>query len=133
MVSQAMRGALLRGKRRLPPMGLKQKDLTGTPWRLAFTLQSDGWYLRQDIIGHKPNPMPESTRDRFTKSQEYLFLLSKSPRYYYDQNAVTESVALSSIVRMAQYLEQQHGSNRVPGKANGPMKDESSAQQAGQL
>jgi DNA modification methylase len=122
MVSQATRGAVLRGKRRSPPMGLKQKDLMGIPWRLAFALQDDGWYLRQDIIWHKPNPMPESTRDRCTKSHEYLFLLSKSPRYYYDQDAIKEPVALSSITRMAQDLEQQRGSDRVPGKSNDPMK-----------
>ena len=122
MVSQATRGAVLRGKRRAPPTGLKQKDLMGVPWRLAFALQDDGWYLRQDIIWHKPNPMPESTRDRCTKAHEYLFLLSKSPRYYYDQDAIKEPVALSSITRMAQDLEQQRGSDRVPGKSNGPMK-----------
>lgn len=122
MVSQATRGAVLRGTRRSPPVGLKQKDLMGIPWRLAFALQDDGWYLRQDIIWHKPNPMPESTRDRCTKSHEYLFLLSKSPRYYYDQDAIKEPVALSSITRMAQDLEQQRGSDRVPGKSNGPMK-----------
>jgi DNA modification methylase len=122
MVSQATRGAVLRGTRRSPPGGLKQKDLMGIPWRLAFALQDDGWYLRQDIIWHKPNPMPESTRDRCTKSHEYLFLLSKSPRYYYDQDAIREPVALSSITRMAQDLEQQRGSDRVPGKSNGPMK-----------
>ncbi|ROO33424.1 DNA-methyltransferase [Pseudomonas sp. 7SR1] len=121
MVSQSTRGAVLRGKRRSPPTGLKQKDLMGIPWRLAFALQDDGWYLRQDIIWHKPNPMPESTRDRCTKSHEYLFLLSKSPRYYYDQDAIREPVALSSITRLAQDLEQQLGSDRVPGKANGPM------------
>ncbi|MCF5398308.1 site-specific DNA-methyltransferase, partial [Pseudomonas syringae] len=62
--------------------GLPDKNLMGMPWRLAFALQDDGWYLRQDIIWHKPNPMPESTRDRCTKAHEYLFLLSKSPRYY---------------------------------------------------
>lgn len=122
MVSQATRGAVLRGKRRAPPMGLKQKDLMGIPWRLAFALQDDGWYLRQDIIWHKPNPMPESTRDRCTKSHEYVFLLSKSPRYYYDQNAIKEPVAASSIVRLAQDLEQQRGSERVLDKSNGPMK-----------
>ncbi|SFA82382.1 DNA modification methylase [Pseudomonas simiae] len=122
MVSQSTRGAVLRGTRRSPPVGLKQKDLMGIPWRLAFALQDDGWYLRQDIIWHKPNPMPESTRDRCTKSHEYLFLLSKSPRYYYDQDAIREPVALSSITRMAQDLEQQRGSDRVPGKSNGPMK-----------
>jgi DNA modification methylase len=74
-----------RGKRNT---GLKPKDLMGQPWRLAFALQDAGWYLRQDIIWHKPNPMPESTRDRCTKAHEYLFLLSKSPRYYYDQAAI---------------------------------------------
>lgn len=121
-VSQATRGAVLRGTRRSPPAGLKQKDLMGIPWRLAFALQDDGWYLRQDIIWHKPNPMPESTRDPCTKSHEYLFLLSKSPRYFYDQDAIKEPVALSSITRMAQDLEQQRGSDRVPGKSNGPMK-----------
>ncbi|WP_426136323.1 DNA-methyltransferase [Pseudomonas sp. PWP3-1b2] len=122
MVSQTTRGAVLRGKRRSPPAGLKQKDLMGIPWRLAFALQDDGWYLRQDIIWHKPNPMPESTRDRCTKSHEYLFLLSKSPRYYYDQNAIKEPVALSSIARLSQDIEQQVGSDRVPGKSNGAMK-----------
>ncbi|WP_165856763.1 DNA-methyltransferase [Marinobacter sp. JSM 1782161] len=70
--------------------GLKEKDIIGVPWRVAFALQADGWYLRQDIIWHKPNPMPESVRDRCTKSHEYLFLLSKSPRYSYDANAIKE-------------------------------------------
>jgi DNA modification methylase len=70
--------------------GLKTKDLIGIPWRVAFALQADGWYLRQDIIWAKPNPMPESVRDRCTKSHEYVFLLSKSPRYYYDHEAVKE-------------------------------------------
>jgi DNA modification methylase len=70
--------------------GLKPKDLVGIPWRVAFALQADGWYLRQDIIWHKPNPMPESVRDRCTKAHEYIFLLSKSPRYYYDADAIKE-------------------------------------------
>jgi DNA modification methylase len=69
---------------------IKQKDLIGTPWMLAFALRADGWYLRQDIIWHKPNPMPESVTDRCTKAHEYLFLLSKSPRYYFDHEAVKE-------------------------------------------
>jgi len=69
---------------------LKPKDLVGIPWRVAFALQADGWYLRQDIIWHKPNPMPESVRDRCTKAHEYLFLLAKSERYYYDAEAVKE-------------------------------------------
>jgi len=72
------------------PAGLKPKDLVGIPWRVAFALQSDGWYLRQDIIWHKPNPMPESVTDRCTKAHEYIFLLSKSARYYYDNEAVKE-------------------------------------------
>ena len=70
--------------------GLKSKDLVGIPWRVAFALQDDGWYLRQDIIWHKLNPMPESVRDRCTKAHEYLFLLSKSARYHYDGAAIAE-------------------------------------------
>ena len=73
-----------------PSKGIKPKDLIGIPWRVAFALQADGWYLRQDIIWHKPNPMPESVRDRCTKSHEYIFLLSKSPKYYYDNEAIKE-------------------------------------------
>ena len=72
------------------PSGLKQKDLVGVPWRVAFALQADGWYLRQDIIWHKPNPMPESVQDRCTKAHEYIFLLSKNQKYYYDFEAVKE-------------------------------------------
>lgn len=71
--------------------GLKPKDLVGIPWRVAFALQSDGWYLRSDIIWSKPNPMPESVTDRPTKAHEYLFLLSKSERYHYDADAVAEA------------------------------------------
>lgn len=69
---------------------VKNKDLIGIPWRVAFALQADGWYLRQDIIWHKPNPMPESVRDRCTKAHEYVFLLSKSERYYFDSEAMKE-------------------------------------------
>lgn len=72
------------------PDDLKPKDLIGIPWRVAFALQADGWYLRQDIIWHKPNPMPESVRDRCTKAHEYIFLLSKSPKYYFDADAIKE-------------------------------------------
>ena len=71
---------------------LKEKDLIGIPWMLAFALRADGWYLRQDIIWHKPNPMPESVKDRCTKSHEYIFLLSKNKRYYYDNEAIKEPV-----------------------------------------
>lgn len=69
---------------------IKPKDLVGIPWRVAFALQADGWYLRQDIIWHKPNPMPESVRDRCTKAHEYIFLMSKSPKYYFDSDAILE-------------------------------------------
>ena len=79
-------------KWRIPAFGteIKPKDLIGIPWRVAFALQSDGWYLRQDIIWHKPNPMPESVRDRCTKAHEYVFLLSKSERYFFDNEAIKE-------------------------------------------
>jgi DNA modification methylase len=73
--------------------GLKNKDLVGIPWRVAFALQADGWYLRQDIIWHKPNPLPESVTDRCTKSHEYIFLLSKSAKYYFDHLAMREPSA----------------------------------------
>jgi DNA modification methylase len=73
--------------------GLKPKDLMGIPWRVAFALQADGWYLRQDIIWHKPNPMPESVTDRCTKAHEYVFLLSKSERYHFDAEAIAEPAA----------------------------------------
>lgn len=102
--------------------GLKSKDLIGIPWMLAFALRADGWYLRQDIIWHKPNPMPESVTDRCTKSHEYIFLLSKSPKYYYDQAAIMQEMAKSSISRLNQDVESQAGSDRVPGKTNGRMK-----------
>tara|TARA_R100001463_G_scaffold114602_1_gene169809 strand:+ start:556 stop:1497 length:942 start_codon:yes stop_codon:yes gene_type:complete len=70
--------------------GLKTKDLIGIPWRVALALQKDGWYLRQDIIWHKPNPMPESVKDRCTKAHEYIFLLSKNQKYYFDNEAIKE-------------------------------------------
>jgi len=78
------------GMQRKVADGLKPKDLIGIPWMLAFALRADGWYLRQDIIWHKPNPMPESVRDRCTKAHEYVFLLSKSERYYFDSDAMKE-------------------------------------------
>ncbi|HDR9134420.1 TPA: site-specific DNA-methyltransferase [Burkholderia vietnamiensis] len=81
------------GSARAHAAGMKTKDLMGQPWRLAFALQDAGWYLRQDIIWHKPNPMPESVRDRCTKAHEYLFLLSKSERYYFDADAIREPLA----------------------------------------
>jgi DNA modification methylase len=78
---------------------IKHKDLIGIPWRLAFALQSDGWYLRQDIIWNKPNPMPESVQDRCTKSHEYIFLLAKSPKYFFDSEAIKEKAAYAGAKR----------------------------------
>jgi len=92
-----------KGSRNMPksivPQGLNPKDLVGIPWMVAFALRADGWYLRQDIIWSKPNPMPEPVRDRCTKAHEYLFLLSKSPKYYYDKEAIKED----SVCPAAQY------------------------------
>jgi len=89
--NQTVRGNTDYGVTRPPPIvGIKPKDLIGIPWRVAFALQADGWYLRQDIVWHKPNPMPESVQDRCTKAHEYIFLLSKSPYYYYDNVAIKE-------------------------------------------
>lgn len=102
--------------------GIKRKDMIGIPWMLAFALRAHGWYLRQDIIWSKPNPMPESVTDRCTKSHEYIFLFSKSPHYYFDAESIAEPVAKSTIKRMHQDLEHQAGSNRVHGKTNGNMK-----------
>lgn len=104
------------------PIGLKPKDLVGIPWMVAFALRSAGWYLRQDIIWAKPNPMPESVTDRCTKSHEYIFLLSKNQKYYYDQASIKQPIKDASIQRLAQDVESQDGSDRVPGKTNGPMK-----------
>ena len=78
------------------PDGLKPKDLIGIPWMVAFALRADGWYLRQDIIWHKPNPMPESVQDRCTKAHEYIFLLSKSSKYYYDIEPIREPIKPTS-------------------------------------
>ena len=98
------------------------KSIVGIPWLVAFALKSDGWYLRQDIIWHKPNPMPESVTDRCTKSHEYIFLFSKSPKYCFDAAAISEPVTGSTMARMGQDIEHQNGSSRVPGKTNGKMK-----------
>lgn len=104
--------------------GLKPKDLAGVPWRFAFAMQDRGWYLRQDIIWAKPNPMPESVTDRCTKAHEYIFLFSKEPRYFYDIDAIREPLAASSIGRLAQDIENQAGSSRAHAgaKTNGPIK-----------
>lgn len=97
--------------------GLKPKDLVGIPWRVAFALQSDGWYLRQDIIWHKPNPMPESVRDRCTKAHEYLFLMTKSERYWWDAEAMRERAKASDIGSMDGGAQKRiDGSNANEGR-----------------
>ena len=106
----------------IPPFGVKPKDLVGIPWMLAFALRADGWWLRQEIIWAKPNPMPEKVTDRCTKSHESIFLLTKSAHYFYDAEAIKEPAAASSMLRWDQDIENQHGSERVPGKTNWPMK-----------
>lgn len=88
-------------KRNFDGMSIKTKDLIGIPWMVAFALRADGWYLRQDIIWHKPNPMPESVTDRCTKAHEYIFLLSKSQRYYYDSDAIKEPLSQATIDDLA--------------------------------
>jgi DNA modification methylase len=104
--------------------GLKPKDLIGIPWRVAFALQADGWWLRGDHVWGKPNGMPESVEDRPTRSHEYVFMLTKSERYYYDSKAVITAPKASTITRLAQDIENQQGSSRANGgaKTNGPMK-----------
>lgn len=117
----ALHGAGGGGRTKTDP-GIPDKNLIGIPWMLAFALRADGWILRQDIIWSKPNPMPESVQDRCTKAHEYLFLLSKGPRYYYDLDAIAEPISAASVARLSQNVEAQDGSDRVPGKTNGAMK-----------
>lgn len=93
------------------PDGLKAKDLIGIPWRVAFALQADGWYLRQDIIWNKPNPMPESVKDRCTKAHEYIFLLSKSPRYYFDNDTIKEEAVVRDEYDATIFGGQKYGNS----------------------
>ncbi len=100
-----------------PSKGIKPKDLVGIPWRVAFALQADGWYLRQDIIWHKPNPMPESVRDRCTKAHEYIFLLSKNVKYYFDNESIKEDGVIKAGTKGAkgsQERQNQKGVNARP-------------------
>ena len=96
------------------PSGLKPKDLVGIPWRVAFALQADGWYLRQDIIWHKPNSMPESVQDRCTKAHEYIFLLSKNKKYFYDNKAIAEPTLTKDNSNRDRDLEKL---NNTPGRS----------------
>jgi DNA modification methylase len=105
--------------------GCKPKDLIGIPWMLAFALRADGWYLRQDIIWHKPNPMPESVRDRCTKAHEYIFLLSKSERYFFDSEAMKEPAVSNASGAAASF--KRNGSKReqtIPGQGYGTHRPE---------
>lgn len=111
-------------KRKAPMPGIKPKDLIGIPWRVAFALQADGWWLRQWMPWVKRNPMPESTQDRPTSACESVFLLSKSATYFYDYEAVKRTMAPASVSRLAQDVDAQTGSSRANGgaKTNGTMK-----------
>ena len=98
---------------------LKQKDLIGIPWRVAFALQADGWWLRQDIIWHKPNPMPESVTDRCTKSHEYIFLLAKNQKYYFDNEVIMENAVELYSEKRAKRPITSHGKEPTPsGNSN---------------
>lgn len=110
---------MLPDRKQRAPDGLKDKDLIGIPWRVAFALQADGWYLRQDIIWHKPNPMPESVRDRCTKAHEYVFLLSKSERYYWDAEAMQEPAVRAGDVPggKGHYIQHSAGGHNKDGLA----------------
>jgi site-specific DNA-methyltransferase (adenine-specific) len=102
--------------------GLKPQDLVGIPWRFAFAMQDRGWYLRQDIIWAKPNPMPESVTDRCTKSHEYIFLLTKNPRYYFNNDSIKEPASDTSIARMKRGVSNQHKNiDGAPGQTKHSM------------
>ena len=105
-------------KRDFSETNIKPKDLIGIPWALAFALRADGWYLRQDIIWHKPNPMPESVQDRCTKAHEYIFLMSKSQKYYYDADAIKEELKEESIARNQSGWNGNEDRGYVSGKQN---------------
>lgn len=104
------------GVKEKAPSGVKEKDLVGIPWRVAFALQADGWYLRSDIVWAKPNPMPESVTDRPTRAHEFVFLLTKSPRYFFDADAVREGRVPAELARDARgYRTRPHGGIPVEG------------------
>ena len=104
--------------------GLKAKDLVGIPWMLAFALREAGWYLRQDIVWHKTNAMPESVKDRCTKAHEYIFLFSKKEKYYFDQDAILKDASPNTHARVKQNIANQNGSTRANGgtRTERPMK-----------
>jgi DNA modification methylase len=97
------------------PIGIKPKDLIGIPWRVAFALQADGWYLRSDIIWHKPNPMPEAVVDRCTKAHEYIFLLSKNEKYFYDNTAIKEKTSVDRTKELGRAVRKRNHGGRTDG------------------
>jgi DNA modification methylase len=109
----------MEGKVNIKFVGLKDKDLIGIPWRVALALQSDGWYLRSDIIWHKPNPMPESVQDRPTKSHEHIFLLTKNKKYYYDADAIREENSITSHTGGTNRNDSKYASLQNYGKTSG--------------
>jgi DNA modification methylase len=124
--NQSLRGDKEYGVTRpKPSKGIKPKDLIGIPWRVAFALQQDGWYLRQDIIWHKPAPMPESVKDRCTKAHEYIFLLSKNKKYYYDNEAIKEDCVSNGVAvspNKIKAIDSVFGSRDNIGKFKGSSK-----------
>lgn len=121
-VSQGAHGTSGKRAAGLRGLGLKPKDLVGMAWRFAFALQADGWWLRSDIVWHKPNPMPESVTDRPTKSHEYVFLLTRSPRYFYDADAVREPPTRPELVeskRNVGFIGDLNGMKRPEGLQGG--------------
>ena len=123
--NQSLRGNKNYGVTRTPVQdGIKEKDLLMIPNRVAIALQDEGWYIRSEIIWHKPNPMPESVRDRPTSCHEKIWLITKSKKYYYDADAIREPLAASSLNRLNQDIKNQKGSTRGNGgmKSNGNMK-----------
>jgi DNA modification methylase len=115
--SEAVAAGVIGRKWVKPPEGYKPKDLIGVPWLVAFALRSDGWYLRQDIVWAKPNPMPESVRDRCTRSHEYIFMLSKSRAYHYDAHAIAEDAIYAGLAN------QDETGFKNPRSFNGKYKD----------
>lgn len=109
------RGSVLVKGHLISVNGLKPKDLIGIPWMVAFALRADGWYLRSDIIWHKPNPMPESVKDRPTKSHEYIFLLSKSAKYYYDYEAIQEPTKGNEHDKRARISRKRFPTDKIAG------------------
>ena len=123
--NQSLRGNTNYGVTRTPVQnGIKEKDLLMIPNRVAIALQDAGWYIRSEIIWHKPNPMPESVKDRPTSCHEKIWLITKSKKYYYDADAIREPLAASSLSRLNQNIKNQKGSIRANGgmKSNGNMK-----------